>query len=362
MERDKKGYFAAILAGGAGTRFWPASRRAVPKPFLDLFGRGPLAALTQARVAPVVDADSIFFVLGDSLRPALERACPGAKGIGEPIARNTLGAVLIALGHVLAQDPDSRLAILPADHVIGDEPRFQETLRHAFALARKYVVTLGVKPGYAETGYGYIRCGDKPLDDCPEGVNGFSVAEFTEKPGRARAEQFVASGSYYWNAGIFVLPAARFTAIARGVNPYFGEVVDRIAEATRTGTLSSELLEDLLRPLPNTNIDKAVMEHCPDLAVIPADFPWSDVGTWDAAFAEREKGADNLAVGDALVLNGGGNVAVAMEGAPALVLQHVDDLIVVVTEDAVLVTQRGQGQDVGKVVERLRKAGREELL
>ncbi len=362
MGPDNRGFFAAILAGGAGTRFWPASRRATPKPFLDLFGRGPLVALTRARVAPVVENDSIFFVLGESLKPALEKACPGAVGIGEPIARNTLGAVLIALGHVLAHDPAGRLAILPADHVIGNEVRFQQTLRDAFVLAERYVVTLGVRPSYAETGYGYIKSDERSLDHCPAGINGLPVAEFTEKPDLARAEQFVAGGSHFWNAGIFVLPAARFTEIARGVDPYFGEVVDRTAKATREGALSQALLQELLEPLPNTNIDKAVMEHCPELAVIPADFPWSDVGTWDAAFDERERGAENLVVGDSRVLGGTGNVAVSMNGAPALVLQNVDDLIVVVTEDAVLVTRKGTGQEVGKVVDVLRKAGRDELM
>jgi mannose-1-phosphate guanylyltransferase len=362
MEPHSRHYYAAILAGGAGTRFWPASRRANPKPFLDLFGRGPLVALTQARVLPVVGDDSLFFVLGESLRPALGRACPGAFGIGEPIGRNTLGAVLIALGNVLARDPEGRLAILPADHSIGDEPRFQQTLRHAFKLAEKYVVTLGVRPSYAETGYGYIRRADGPLENCPEGIDGYPVAEFTEKPDRQLAEQFVASGSYFWNAGIFVLPAARFTEIARGIDPYYGDVVDAIAEATRDNMLTQDLLTKLLEPLPNINIDKAVMEHCQELAVIPADFPWSDVGTWDAAFDEREAGADNLVVGDARVVGGRGNVAVATERAPAVVLFDVDDLVVVATDDAVLVTQKGNGQKVGEVVGIMRKEGRDDLM
>ncbi len=362
MEPDSGRYFAAILAGGAGTRFWPASRRANPKPFLDLFGRGPLAALTRARVVPVVGEESIFFVLGESLRPALKGACPGSLGIGEPIARNTLGAVLIALGHVLAQDPLSRLAILPADHSIGDEARFQRTLRHAFALAKRYVVTLGVRPAYAETGYGYIRREEGILDGCPQGVDGHPVAEFTEKPDRKLAERFVADGSYFWNAGIFVLPAARFTEMARSVEPYYGEVVDRIAAASGAGNLTQSLLKELLEPLPNTNIDKAVMEHCKELAVIPADFPWSDVGTWDAAFDEREEGATNLIVGDSRVFGGSGNVAVGTDGAPALVLRDVDDLVVVVTKDAVLVTRKGSGQEVGEVVARLREEGRDELM
>jgi mannose-1-phosphate guanylyltransferase len=362
MEPDNSHYFAAIMAGGAGTRFWPASRRANPKPFLDLFGRGPLVALTQARVLPVVGEDSLFFVLGESLRPALARACPGFLGIGEPIARNTLGAVLIALGHVLSKDPDGRLAILPADHSIGDEPRFQQTLRHAFRLAEKYVVTLGVRPAYAETGYGYIRRANGPLKDCPDGVDGYPVAEFTEKPDRETAEEFVSSGSYFWNAGIFILPAARFTEMARAVDPYYGEVVDVIAEASRSDSLSQELLTKLLEPLPNINIDKAVMEHCKELAVIPADFPWSDVGTWDAAYDEREAGTDNLVVGDARVVGGRGNVAVATTQAPTVVLYDVDDLVVVATEDAVLVTHKGNGQKVGEVVGIMRDEGRDDLM
>lgn len=362
MEPDRGSWFAAILAGGAGTRFWPASRRAHPKPFLDLFGKGPLAALTFARVAPVIGDDGLFFVLGESLRPALEKACPGAAAIGEPIARNTLGAVLIALGHVLGQDPAGRLAILPADHAISDTPRFRQTLRDAFALAERYVVTLGVTPVYAETGYGYIRRHSGTLEHCPDGVDGFRVAEFVEKPGRAAAERFVASGDYFWNAGIFVLPAAQFTETARQVDPYYGEVVDRVAAASRKADLSQSLLEELLEPLPNTNIDRAVIEHCSDLAVIPADFPWSDVGTWDAAFDERDEDTENLVVGESRILGGSGNVAISTANGPAVVLQGVDNLVVVVTEDAVLVTRRGHGQEVGEVVRLLLEEGRDDLL
>jgi mannose-1-phosphate guanylyltransferase/mannose-6-phosphate isomerase len=358
MEQSKGRCFAAILAGGAGTRFWPASRAQLPKPFLDLFGAGPLVGLTRDRMVPVVGDDGLFFVLGESLLPALEAALPGAPALGEPIARNTLGAVLLAMGYCLAQDPEARLAILPADHVIGDLPRFRETMDQAFTLAQRYVVTIGVVPSYPETGYGYIRKGARLAGD---GL-AFSVDRFAEKPDLDTAARFVASGEYVWNAGMFVLPVAQFRNFVASVDPYYGEVVDRLAQAVAENEVTGPLLAALLEPLPNLNIDKAVMEQCPDLVMIPAAFPWSDVGTWDAVFDQREADEANLLVGDVLVNKGSGNVVVSTPGAPAVAVHNADDLVVVATQDAVLVTRRGQGQSVKEVVDRLRDDGRHELL
>ncbi len=354
--------YAAILAGGAGTRFWPASRRAFPKPFLDLFGRGPLVRRTAERIAPVVGSENVLFVLGSSLVEPLRTIVPDARAVGEPVARNTLGAVLLAIGYALSRDEKARVALLPADHVIPDVDAFQETMRAAFHWAESKVVTLGIVPSYPETGYGYIRHTGRPATGVDGAPHALQVEGFTEKPDFATAARFVASGEYYWNAGIFVLPAARFRETARSVDPYFGEMVDRVTEAFRAGEPDDALLTRLLEPLPNLNIDRAVIERCEDLVVIPANFGWSDVGTWDAAYDLRAEGAGNLEVGEVTVRGGEGNVAVRTPGAPALILQGVSDLVAVATPDAVLVTRRGAGQEVGEVVKALEAEGREELL
>jgi len=384
MGRKKTGQrWVAILAGGAGTRFWPASRRAFPKPFLDILGSGPLARLTAERVLPLLDSKRVIYVLGSSLEEPLREMLPRewkSRLVLEPIARNTLGAVLLAVARVLSEDPDGRLAVFPADHQVRDVHRFRCLIEAAFDLADRYIVTLGIVPAWAETGYGYIRKGRVLFDDagnawdgpspgeeksCGQGASPipvYSVARFVEKPARRRALRYVASGAYFWNSGIFVLHAGSFLEKVRSLEPRFAQVVDAATRLFASGKATPVALLKLLEPLPALNIDKAVMERVSGLAVIPADVGWSDVGTWDAVFAERTDGAASQLVGDVVESQGGGNVVVSTRGGPLVVVHGVEDLVVVATPDAVLVTRRGMGQQVGRLTELLAEKHREDLL
>jgi mannose-1-phosphate guanylyltransferase len=389
MGRKKTGQrWAAILAGGAGTRFWPASRKAFPKPFLDLLGSGPLVRLTGERVLPLLEPGHLVYVLGSNLDKPLRSVLPRewkSQVVLEPVARNTLGAVLLAVARVLASDPDGLLALFPADHQVRDVARFRRLLDAAYALADRHVVTLGIVPEWAETGFGYIRKGKLLVDDVPvpgtdlgaatgaggaaKGKNSpghlpvpaFAVSRFVEKPDRSKAKRYVADGNYFWNSGIFVLHAARFLEKVRAVEPAFARVADEAQRLFAAGKAEADALRRLLEPLPNLNIDKAVMERIAGLAVIPAQVGWSDVGTWDAVFAERPDGAASQVVGDVLELEGAGNVLVSTPGGPLVATLGVEDLVVVATPDAVLVTRRGHGQQVGKLAGLLAKGGRENL-
>lgn len=362
-------WYAAILAGGAGTRFWPASRRNRPKPFIELTGEKVLLQLTAERLAPVVGEDRLLYVVGEHLVSLTREAVPGVKDgqlVVEPIARNTLGAVLLAMGVALGRSEDPYLSVFPSDHLIGDTALFQRCLRAAFQMSRDHVVAMGIVPTRPETGFGYIRAGKAvPASKVPEELEGLSiprsVERFIEKPNLEVASRFVQEGAYLWNAGIFVFRVRHFLEHVRQVNPLYGEVVMQIAEMTARGPLEPDGVASLLAPLPNLNIDKAVMETCQDMLVLPAAFPWSDVGSWDALFEDLVEG-DSLVSGDAVVMGGGSNVVVSTSGAPFVACVEVEGVVVVATPDAVLVTARGKGQEVGKLVKNLADQHREELL
>ena len=361
--------WAAVLAGGAGTRFWPASRSRRPKPFIDMLGRGPLIELTVNRIVPLVPRERVLFVVGehlvdltrDAVAPCIERCF-----VVEPVARNTLGAVLLAMGRILSEDPDGLMIMLPSDHLISNLDLFGRVVDHAFRLAARYTVALGIRPTKPETGYGYIKegaalPGEEGRSKDPAVPSARKVDRFVEKPDLATAQGFLDQGGYYWNSGMFIFSVPVFLRQIEKVEPGYADVVRRTADLYRTRAATREALMSLLESLPNLNIDKAVMERCDNMVVLPAHFPWSDVGTWDAVFEERG-GGDNFVLGDVLLDGVSDSVVVADDGGPAVAVQGLSDVIVVSTRDAVLVARRGHGQDVGRLVQKLREMGREELL
>ena len=357
--------WAAIMAGGAGTRFWPLSRRGMPKPFLDILGDKPLIRLTADRVRPLTGDPGILAVVGEHLRRPTRQALPGmVEGniVTEPIARNTLGAVLLATARVLAVDPDGVLAILPADHLIPDVAEFRKCLATAYRLAQDYVVCLGVVPTHPETGYGYIRRGGA-LNPAADGKFGDAaeVERFVEKPDAHTAAGFLADGGYYWNAGIFIFQVRSFVEELGKVDTAFAQMVRDAAKLFAGGEATPARLQTLMEPLPNISIDHAVMEKGPPMAVVPARFRWSDVGSWDAAFEHRPCGTENFVKGETLIDRGAGNVVVNQSGRQLVAVTGLSDMVVVVTDDAVLVARRGEGQQVGKMVARLDEIGREDL-
>jgi len=353
--------FAVILGGGAGTRLWPSSRRARPKQLLSLGAPESLIASAVRRGRAIVGLENTLVVTAadqaDALRAALPDL-PAGNVVVEPVPRNTAAAV--GLGAVTAQrraGPDAVIAVLPADPYIGDEPTFDRLVRLSIVEARDTIVTIGVMPTHAETGFGYIRLGarlPRPGADAVHDVGGFY-----EKPDRPTAERYVASGEYLWNSGMFFLTAQRMLEEARRHLPALGALLDAAVAAPDPEKVIASAYADA----PSISIDHGIMEKAGGLRVIPGAFGWNDVGSWAALPALRapdERG--NVVIGGAVLLDGEGNIVVADEGAPYVGVLGVRDLVVVATKDAVLVIPKDRAQDVRRIVEAAKQSGRDDLL
>ncbi|HEY4239579.1 MAG TPA: sugar phosphate nucleotidyltransferase [Kofleriaceae bacterium] len=328
---------AVILAGGSGTRLWPASRRRRPKQLLPLGpGDEPLLALAVARGLRVC-AD----VLAVTNELFADETRAFAPVLAEPIGRNTAAAIAWAAAHLLERDPDAVLAVLPADQAVTDEDGLATVLATALDAAERddVIATVGIAPTRAETGFGYLEVDAAPLGQV------VPVARFVEKPDRATAERYLASGRYLWNAGIFCASARRLLAELEAHVP----AIARTARAIVAGT---EPVREAYAKLPSISIDHAVMERAARVVTVPAAVGWDDVGSWAALPAVRGADADgNTLVNGAYVVDGANNVVVTDGGV--VITVGVSDLVVVRDGDAVLVIPRAAAQDVRKAVDLL---------
>jgi mannose-1-phosphate guanylyltransferase/mannose-6-phosphate isomerase len=349
-----------ILSGGSGTRLWPVSRKNLPKQFLALAGKGTLFQQTIARTrqlpsvaAPIVVASEDHrFLAADQL---LEAGIDDATIVLEPLARNTAPAIALGALQALRNDPDAVLLVLPADHLIGDTGAVVEAVQQALPLAAQgWLVTFGIRPDRPETGFGYIRRADA-IDD-----HGFGVGQFVEKPDLAKAEAYLADGGYDWNSGMFLFKAARYLEELAEHAPAMLATV-REAHAKATVDLDFVRIDhDAFALVPDKSIDYAVMEKTRRAAVIPVSCAWSDIGSWSALWLTGDKDVDgNLGEGDIMAIDTR-NSLLRSHDRHLLATVGVDDLIVVTTPDATLVAHRDAAQDVKKIVERLKAAGRSE--
>jgi len=358
---------AVILAGGSGTRFWPASRRRRPKQLLPLAGRAdePLITATFRRIEPLVTGERVWISTGASLVEATSAALPAvprSRMLAEPVARNTAPCIGWAAARIARVDPEAIVAVLPADHYIGDEPAFRRTLETAIKTAGQgWLTTIGIVPTRPETRYGYIEVGDRVGD----GVN--AVARFVEKPNRERAEGFVAGGKHLWNGGMFFFKVSVMLAAIREHLPALAAGLDRLDEAAKRGN-EDAILADVFASVPSISIDHGVMEKATKIAVVPGDFGWNDVGSWQVSWEMAEKDAQQnaLPAGTIAVDSKNNLVRDFTSGGGAKkkqwALVGVNDLVIVETDDAVLVVPRERAQDVRAIVDALGARSDKELL
>jgi mannose-1-phosphate guanylyltransferase / mannose-6-phosphate isomerase len=350
---------AVILAGGSGTRLWPLSRERFPKQFLPLLGDRSLLQDTVERVRPLV-GDDLCVVAGEESRFLVAEQLrelgldPAGRVVSEPVGRNTAPAIGLA---ALGCDADQVLLVLPSDHAIRDGAGFRRAAQAAEAVARAgYLATFGISPSRPETGFGYIRLGD-PLP----GFEGFhAAARFVEKPDRATAEGYLAEGGYVWNSGMFCLAAGTLLGELARHAPELLEGLEDLRPFLESGR---PIPADRYAALPKISIDYAVMERSSKVAVLPVDPGWSDLGSFAALLELLPADADGNAVrlapgGQGVLVESCGNLAWA--GKKVVALVGVKDTLVVDTADALLVCDRSRAQEVGRVVEALRAAGREE--
>ena len=356
--------FAVILGGGSGTRLWPSSRRTRPKQLLSLGGPESLLGAAVRRARALVGVERTLIVTAADQEAAVRAEIPDLPAeniIAEPVARNTAPAV--GLGAVAAArraGPEAVIAVFPADPHIGDEAAFDRLVRVALAEARETITTIGVRPTHPETGFGYLRLGTKLARSGADPVH--EVGGFVEKPDLATAQRYLGSGEYLWNSGMFFLTAGRMLEESRRHLPALGALLSA-AVGAKDSTAATAAIAAGYRDVPSISIDNGIMEKASGLRVVPGAFGWNDVGSWAALPAVRPPDArGNVVLGGATLIDGDGNIVVAEEGAPFVGVVGVRDLVVVATRDALLVVPKEKAQDVRKIVEAAKAAGRNDLL
>jgi mannose-1-phosphate guanylyltransferase len=354
--------FAVIMAGGAGTRFWPLSRRSRPKQLLPFADGSSLLGATVGRVLPMVDAERVLVVTAAGCDAAVRGELPQVPEenvLVEPVGRDTAACIGWVAWRLARKAPEGVMVVLPSDHVIPDGAALRRALAAAAATAhaRGGLVTLGIRPTRPETGFGYIELGEEVGQ--AGGLAVHRVARFLEKPDRETAEGLLAAGRYRWNAGMFAWTVGEICTAIRRHLPDLARALDVMErDADRLGEAQAVALH--YPALPRVSIDFGVMEKAPVVWGIPVEFAWSDVGSWVGLEEVVGRGARGVTVGDVLALDSEG--AVLVSDGPLVATVGVRDLVVVATREAVLVVPKDACQRVKELVERLREAGRDDLL
>ncbi len=366
--KAEHGVIAAVMAGGSGTRFWPLSRRTMPKQYLQLADDDTsLIQATAERLDSLCGAEGVLVITAEDQVGLVRSQVPSARILAEPLARNTAACVGYGALHILQSVGDVPMLCLPADHVIHGELQIRKVYESAIRLAAEQdvLVTIGIRPTSPETGYGYIHCGEEEQKATEsDALPHYRVSSFVEKPDRATAQQYLLSGEHFWNSGMFVWrPSVVLAAIDRYV-PALGAALKELGPLLKSGG-SPEDISRLYEQLESVSIDVGVMEQADNVLMIPGEgFMWSDVGSWSSwvdTVAAKGAGEDgNISRGEVALTNCKNCAVIGNKRMVAAV--GLEEIVVVDTDDAVLVCNKSSAQDVKQVVDLLKKSGREDLL
>ncbi len=356
---------AMIMAGGGGTRFWPRSRQQRPKQFLTLAGDRSLLQQAMDRVEALVAPENCWVITGEKYRAETSRhlpALPDEHIVGEPVGRDTAPCIGLGAALVHRRDPDAVMIVTPADHVIEPVQEFRRAAHVAAQMAeenRNALVTFGIPPTFPSTGYGYIQRG--PETTRRQGISVYRVQEFKEKPDADVAERFVASGQYYWNSGIFIWRAGTLLESMQEQRPHIYAAVQRIADAWDTPR-RDEVLRHEYDGIERVSIDKAIMEHAPEVLVVQAPYQWDDVGSWLALERMNPQDAEHNTV-KALHCGLRTKGCVIVSDSEHLIATiGVENLLIVQDGNATLVADRRDESNVKLVVDLLQKKGLDKYL
>ena len=356
--------YVIIMAGGRGERFWPVSREKTPKQLILLLGKRSLLQQAVDRVLPVVPLKNILVITNAAQAPEVRRQLPklpAANVIAEPCGRDTTAAVTLGAAVVGARSTTAVMAVLPADHVISGEKKFQQTLADAFDLASRgrVIVTIGIKPTEPATGYGYIHVGE-PLPP-PAGIKAykttfFRAEKFVEKPNFDRALEYVNSGQYRWNAGMFIWS---FVTVTEGLQKHQPEMFEACQRWFKVAGAPAKLGKVLAKEYPGLkkiSIDFALMEHAQNVVVADGDFEWDDLGSWTALARHLKPDAEgNCAVADFIHVDAARNIIfdARTKNRTPIAVVGLRDSILVQTDDAILLAHKSQAQKVKELVKKL---------
>lgn len=356
---------ALIMAGGAGERFWPLSRRHRPKQLLRLASEQTMLEESVARIAGLTGRENVFIATREDQAPLIEKALPDLPSgniLREPTGRDTAPCLALTLARMDAGDDDPTMAVMTADHSIGQPDRFQADCRAAFEQAEDedVLVTFGVRPTRPETGFGYIELAEQMAERHGSGI--FRVRRFREKPDLETAHAFLEAGNFLWNSGMFVWRCSVLRQAMAQHSPFLARASEEIAAAIGQSD-ERERIGRVFQRLPKISIDYAVMEHADNVRCVRATFEWDDIGTWSALARLHPVDADgNVVLGDAVTIDTSGTIIYSGEGkkageGPLVATLGVRDLVVVVSDDAILVCHRDQAQRIKEIVKKIQNSG-----
>ena len=352
---------ALIMAGGRGERFWPKSRKNLPKQFLSLTNDGKtMIQLTVERILPLVAMEDIYIATNESYRELVKTQLPNLPEqniLCEPVGRNTAPCIGLGAMHIKAKYDDAMMIVLPSDHLIKQKTLFLKTLRNACEVAEmnSNLVTIGITPDYPETGYGYI-CYDENVSV----GQAYKVAQFVEKPDLETAKTYLESGQYLWNSGMFIWKLSSILDKMEHLMPEMYQSLVAIKDAIGSEQEHSVLASEFAK-MRSISIDYGILEHADDIYTVPGSFGWDDVGSWLAM--ERINPTNeygNVLSGNLITINT--KNCIVQGGEKLIAMVGLEDLIVVDTQDAILICQKGNAEDIKKVLENLRICNRTEYI